>query len=103
MALCIRNKTKLKHHRNPSGFNNKVKWLLSESKRNLILFEEIKQRITRYPTRTKAGESWEAALFIASQMIKEDFKGSVREYLESIYVPEYRKNEKTWYRKIMFK
>ena len=103
MALCIRDKTKLKHHRNPSGFNNKVKWLLSESKRNLILFEEIKQRMPRYSTRTKAGQSWETVLFIASCMIKQDFKGSVREYLESIYVPEHRKDEKTWYRKIMFK
>lgn len=103
MALCIRDKTKLRHHRNPSGFNNKVKWLLSESKRNLTLFEEIRQRIPCYSTRTKAGESWEAALFIAGRMIKENFKGSVREYLESIYVSEYRKDEKTWYRKIMFK
>ena len=34
-----------KHHRNPSGLHNKVKWILSESKWNMDKYKEIRKEI----------------------------------------------------------
>ena len=90
------------HHRNPSGFNNKVRWLLSESKRDLGKLQDIGKSLPTYPN-TAEGQSWSVALLIAQNMITENYSQDVREYMKTIYVPEWRRDEKDWYHKIMFK
>ena len=40
-VVRIDNNGKRIHHRNPSGFNNKINWLLTESKRDITKLHHI--------------------------------------------------------------
>ena len=94
----------VKHHRNPSGFMNKVRWLLSESKRDLNELNSLRNRII-YPDgngRTDYDYSWYTAFHIAERMIITN-ESDVREYLNKVMEHSYHKDEKTWYRRLMFK
>lgn len=94
----------LKHHRNPSGFMNKVRWLLSESKRDLNELKSLKNKIINPNTNgiTDYDNSWRTAFHIAECMINAN-ESNVREYLNKIMECSCHKDEKTWYRRLMFK
>ena len=84
MAIKFRNG---EHHRNPSGFYNKVKYLLRESKRDLGKLYQIFGDISyerygngnnkRYFCEIK--NSWEAA-YIAAKMVIENNADNPRDY-----------------------
>ena len=95
------------HHRNPSGFYNKVKYLLRESKRDSRKLYQIFGDIS-YNRNGNDGRyfweirrSWEAAYKAAQLMIK-DNADNPRDYLNSIYIYD-RENRKTWYEKLCLK
>jgi hypothetical protein len=104
MAVKFRNG---EHYRNPSGFYNKVKYLLRESKRDSGKLYQIFGDISynrngidrRYFWEIK--RSWEAAYKAAQLMIK-DNADNPRDYLNSIYIYD-RENRKTWYEKLCLK
>ena len=48
MAVVLRKKNKLEHHRNPSGLNNKINYLLVESKRDISKLQKMKENIIVY-------------------------------------------------------
>jgi len=74
MALNInKGKRNLEHHRNPSGLNNKIKYLLVESGGNLYTLDKLKERILCI-------ESWPEAFKIARKMILNNYTGSVSEF-----------------------
>jgi len=58
---------KLIHHRNPSGFNNKVRYLLSESKRDFIKLNHIMDHEICYFNCDK--NNWDRAYNIAIRLI----------------------------------
>ena len=94
-------------HRNPSGFYNKVKYLLRESKRDPKKLYQIFCNISyrRYGNDEKyfyaIKNSWEAAYTAAILMIKNN-ADNPRDYLNSIYIYE-REKRKTWYEKLCLK
>lgn len=101
-----------KHHRNPSGFYNKVKYLLRESKRDYgklyQIFCEISYHRYHEGDRTDDNRfyyaikhSWEAA-YVAAKMMIEDNADNPRDYLNSIYIYD-KENRKTWYEKLCLK
>ena len=104
MAIKFRNG---EHHRNPSGFHNKVKYLLRESKRDPGKLYQIYGDIMYhrngidnkyfYPIK----ESWEAAYIVAKWIIENNINNP-RDYLNSIYIYD-KENRKTWYEKICLK
>lgn len=105
MAVKFRNG---KHHRNPSGFYNKVKYLLRESKRDPeklyqifgdISYERYGGYTNRYFWEIKC--SWEAAYKAAELMIKYN-ADNPKDFLDSIYIYE-REKRKTWYEKLCLK
>lgn len=104
MAVKFRNG---KHHRNPSGFYNKVKYLLRESKRDPEKLYQIFGDISyerngnnrRYFWEIKC--SWEAAYKAAELMIKYN-ADNPKDFLDSIYIYE-REKRKTWYEKLCLK
>lgn len=76
MALNINNgKRNLEHHRNPSGLNNKINYLLVESGGNLYTLDKLKNRILCI-------ESWPEAFKIAREMILNNYTGSISKYRE---------------------
>lgn len=76
MALNINNgKRNLEHHRNPSGLNNKINYLLVESGRNLYSLDKLKERILCI-------ESWPEAFDIAREIILNNYTGSISKYRE---------------------
>ena len=100
MAVRLRNG---EHHRNPTGFYNKVKYLLRESKRDPIKLQEIWNNIcycddVNFWTNRN---SWEAAISCARSII-EHRADNPRDYLNSIYIYD-RENRKTWYEKLCLK
>lgn len=60
-----------KHRRNPSGCNNKAKWLLSETKWNKTEAIRLVERITAEMPEGKWRASWYIALGIALAMHEE--------------------------------
>lgn len=98
MAVKFRNG---EHHRNPSGFYNKVKYLLRESKRDLGKLYQVFGDISyhRYGVDNKyfntIKHSWEAA-YVAAKMMIENNADNPRDYLNSIYIYD-KENRKTWY------
>ena len=59
---------KLEHHRNPSGFNNKIKWICSKSEWNIDKLHELYKHIVI----TDENESnWEHAFTLAKKLITE--------------------------------
>ena len=104
MAIKLRNG---EHHRNPSGFYNKVKYLLRDSKRDPEKLYQIFGDISyerygndkRYFWEIK--NSWEAA-YRASRWMIENNADNPRDYLNSIYIYEIEKR-KTWYEKLCLK
>ena len=104
MAVKFRNG---EHHRNPSGFYNKVRFLLSESKRDLGKLYQIFGDISyersgndrRYFWEIK--HSWEAACVAAKMMIEHNVD-KPRDFLDSIYIYD-KENKKTWYEKLCLK
>lgn len=103
MAIKFRNG---KHHRNPSGFYNKVKYLLRESKRDpgklYQVFDDISyERCGGYANRYfwKIKNSWEAAYIVARWMIEKN-ADNPRDYLNSVYIFDDGENRKTWYEKL---
>lgn len=96
MAVKFRNG---KYHRNPSGFYNKVKYLLRESKRDpgklYQIFGDIMYHrygiANRYFYTIK--NSWEAAYRVARWMI-ENNADNPRDYLIHININDREKKEK---------
>ena len=77
------------HHRNPSGFYNKVKYLLRESKRDPKKLYQIIDNISYYRNGpdgikyySKIRKSWETAYLTAQEMIEEN-SDNPREHLKS--------------------
>lgn len=66
---------RLEHHRNPSGFNNKVNYLLVESGRNLYALDKLKEDICLICT-------WPEAFDIAREIILNNYTGSISKYRE---------------------
>lgn len=105
MAVKFRNG---EHHRNPSGFYNKVYYLLRESKRDLGKLYQIFGDISyhrngidnRYYYTIRC--SWEAAYKAAQLIIKNNIVDNPKDYLYSIYIYD-RENRKTWYEKLCLK
>lgn len=63
--------TKEVHHRNPSGLNNKVKFLLEKSKRDPITLDNLcKNKINRNPGNKESYASWIKAEFLALECIE---------------------------------
>ena len=58
------------HHRNPSGLNNKVKWLLEKSKRDPIKLDDLcRNRIIYNPSNKESYTSWVKAEYLALMCI----------------------------------
>ena len=57
-----------KHHRNPSGCNNKAKWILSEAKWNKSSAIRLVNNIMSKMSNNKQRTSWYVALGIALAM-----------------------------------
>lgn len=57
-----------KHHRNPSGCNNKAKWILSKVEWNKTAAIKLVERITAEMPEGKQRTSWYIALGIALAM-----------------------------------
>lgn len=60
-----------KHHRNPSGCNNKAKWILSETKWNRAGAIRLVNNIMPKMSDSKQRTSWYVALGIALAMYEE--------------------------------
>ena len=60
-----------KHHRNPSGCNNKAKWILSQTKWDKTAAIKLVEHITFRLPEGKARTSWYIALGIALAMHEE--------------------------------
>ncbi len=54
------------YHRNPSGFNNKVNWLVSESKRDLVNLHELFNKVEK---NVDNSSEWERAYMAALGVI----------------------------------
>lgn len=65
MTECKHSKGNLIHHRNPSGFNNKVNYLLVKSKRNKYKIQQILSYIVILP----GDLSWYKAAIEATRII----------------------------------
>ena len=63
----------IEHHRNPSGQNNKVKWLLKQSHRDINEIHNIVSKITM--SGYDMISSWIVAEMIAVDVVKYGFKG----------------------------
>lgn len=104
MAIKIRTG---EHHRNPSGFYNKVKYLLRESKRDLgklyQVFGDISYHRNGFDNRYfyAIKQSWEAA-YVAAKLMIEHNADNPKDFLDSIYIYE-REKRKTWYEKLCLK
>ena len=66
---------KLEHHRNPSGFNNKAKWICSKSEWNIDKFHELYKHIV---ISDENESSWEHAFTLAKKLIIEKELNNVR-------------------------
>lgn len=106
MAVKFRNG---EHHRNPSGFHNKVNYLLRESKRDLGKLYQIYGDImyhrngidNKYFYTIK--ESWETAYIVAKWIIENNID-IVKDYLNSIYhLYHDKETKKIWYERICLK
>ena len=62
----------LEHHRNPSGQNNKVKWLLEQSHRDINKIHEIVSNVI--VSGYDMISSWIVAEMMAIDIVKYDFK-----------------------------
>lgn len=71
----------IEHHRNPSGQNNKVKWLLEQSHRNIDKIHEIVSAIVM--SGYDMISSWIVAEMIAIDIVKYGFKNR-HEYLTAL-------------------
>lgn len=62
----------LDHHRNPSGFRNKVAWLLSKSNRDVNALRELFfGKVCKGPEKSKMWWSWVNAYAVAKFKIEE--------------------------------
>lgn len=74
-----KNYPQYEHHRNPSGLHNKVNYLLSESRWDLVRLNEICEEISIPVSDIKSYMSWAKAISIASAVLngrKELFRDS---------------------------
>ena len=71
----------IEHHRNPSGQNNKVKWLLEQSHRDINKIHEIVSKIVM--SGYYMISSWIVAEMIAIDIVKYGFKDR-HEYLTAL-------------------
>ena len=71
----------IEHHRNPSGQNNKVKWLLKQSHRDIDKIHEIVSKITM--NGYDMISSWTVAEMMAIDIVKYGFKDR-HEYLTAL-------------------
>lgn len=62
----------IKHHRNPSGQNNKVKWLLKQSHRDINKIHEIVSNVVM--SGYDMISSWTVAEMLAIDIVKYGFK-----------------------------
>lgn len=82
----------IEHHKNPSGQNNKIKWLLKQSHRNIDKIHEIVSKITM--SGYDMISSWVVAEMIAIDIVKCGFKDR-HEYLTALREGEiYNKENK---------
>ena len=77
----IRETNIIEHHRNPSGQNNKVKWLLEQSHRNIDKIHEIVSKIVM--SGYDMISSWTVAEMLAIDIVKYGFKDR-HEYLTAL-------------------
>lgn len=77
----IRGTNIIEHHRNPSGQNNKVKWLLEQSHRNINKIHEIVSNVVA--SGYDMISSWIVAEMIAIDIVKYGFKDK-HEYMTAL-------------------
>lgn len=77
----IKGTNTIEHHRNPSGQNNKVKWLLEQSHRDINKIHEIVSKITM--SGYDMISSWIVAEMMAIDIVKYDFKDR-HEYMSAL-------------------
>lgn len=77
----VRGTNIIEHHRNPSGQNNKVKWLLKQSHRNIDEIHNIVSKIVL--SGYDMISSWIVAEMMAIDIVKYSFKDG-REYLTAL-------------------
>ena len=71
----------IEHHKNPSGQNNKVKWLLEQSHRNIDKIHNIVSKIVM--SGYDMISSWIIAEMIAIDIVKYGFKDR-HEYISAL-------------------
>ncbi len=72
MAVNIKETNIIEHHRNPSGQNNKLKWLLEQSHRNIDEIHNIVSKIVM--SGYNMISSWVVAEMMAIDIVKYGFK-----------------------------
>ena len=77
----IRGTNIIEHHRNPAGQNNKIKWLLKQSHRDINNIHKIVSEITM--SGYDMISSWLVAEMIAIDIVKYGFKDR-HEYLNAL-------------------
>lgn len=77
----IKGTSLIEHHRNPSGQNNKIKWLLKQSNRDIDNIHNIVSKITM--SGYDMISSWLVAEMIAVDIVKYGFKDR-HEYLNAL-------------------
>lgn len=77
----VRGTNIIEHHRNPSGQNNKVKWLLKQSHRDINKIHEIVSNVVA--SGYDMISSWIVAEIIAIDIVKCGFKDR-HEYLNAL-------------------
>ena len=87
------------HHRNPSGFINKVKYFLRESKRDPEKMKELYKNIDNDYFEIKY--YWRPA-YVAATLCIEHNISNPSEYLNNMHFYD-EENRKTWYEKLCLK
>lgn len=80
MAVTIKGK----HHRNPSGFRNKVKWLLRESNYDSTKIPKIMMSINGLEHDYISSDSWYKADILARLITNENFERGKRLFPDHI-------------------
>lgn len=77
----IRGTNIIEHHRNPSGRNNKAKWLLEQSHRDINKINEIMSKVVMDDY--DMFSSWVIAKMMAVEIMKYGFKDK-HEYITAV-------------------
>lgn len=80
----------LEHHRNPSGFHNKVLYLISECKYSMSALHLLKKQMVM-------SDSWDRAFWVAKMIICKKFERIKIAHPEHWYwVKEFVNKEREW-------